>query len=125
MARLSSRMGLGSTAKKIQTLADRAEQLYVKLKEVHERVLSVEGTVEDTQARIVELENALEHQRVVIEALAEERGIDVDAVIAEAAIDDVDGEDADGESTSEDAGPTDEAPAGGEPPAASDGGENA
>ncbi|WP_323677384.1 DUF5798 family protein [Halorubellus sp. PRR65] len=83
-------MGLGSTAKKIQTLADRAEQLYVKLKEVHERVVSVEQTVDDTQARVQELENALEHQRVVIEALAEDRGIDVDAVVAEAAIEDVD-----------------------------------
>jgi chromosome segregation ATPase len=85
-------MGLGSTAKKIQTLADRAEQLYVKLKEVHERVLSVEGTVEDTQTRVAELESALEHQRVVIEALADDRGIDVDAVVAEAAIEDVDDE---------------------------------
>lgn len=83
-------MGLGSTAKKIQTLADRAEQLYVKLKEVHERVVSVEDTVDDTQARVKELENAVEHQRVVIEALAEDRGIDVDAVVAEAAIEDVD-----------------------------------
>lgn len=83
-------MGLGSTAKKIQTLADRAEQLYVKLKEVHERVVSVEDTVDDTQVRVKELENAVEHQRVVIEALAEDRGIDVDAVVAEAAIEDVD-----------------------------------
>jgi TolA-binding protein len=87
-------MGLGSTAKKIQTLADRAEQLYVKLKEVHERVLSVEGTVEDTQTRVSELENQLERQRVVIEALAADRGIDVDAAVAEAAIEDVDGESA-------------------------------
>jgi stress response protein YsnF len=104
-------MGLGSTAKKIQTLADRAEQLYVKLKEVHERVLSVEGTVEDTQARVSELENALEHQRVVIEALAEDRGIDVDAVIAESAIEDVDGADADagGEDASDQASADDDA----------------
>jgi predicted nuclease with TOPRIM domain len=96
-------MGLGSTAKKIQTLADRAEQLYVKLKEVHERVLSVEGTVEDTQARVKELESELEHQRVVMEALAEEHGIDVDAVVAEAAIDDPDGETAGGETATDDA----------------------
>lgn len=95
-------MGLGSTAKKIQTLADRAEQLYVKLKQVHERVLSVEGTVEDTQARVKELESELEHQRVVMEALAEERGIDVDAVVAEAVIDDPDGEAAGVEAATDD-----------------------
>lgn len=95
-------MGLGSTAKKIQTLADRAEQLYVKLKEVHERVLSVEGTVEDTQARVKELESELEHQRVVMEALAEERGVDVDAVVAEAAIEDLGGEAAGGGAATDD-----------------------
>jgi len=117
VARLFSRMGLGSTAKKIQTLADRAEQLYVKLKEVHERVLSVEGTVEDTQARVKELESELEHQRVVVEALAEERGIDVDAVVAESAIEDVDGAAAGGEAANDEASTAN----GDDAPTASDG----
>jgi septal ring factor EnvC (AmiA/AmiB activator) len=90
-------MGLGSTAKKIQVLADRAEQLYVKLKEVHERVLSVEETVDDTQDRVRELEQSLEHQRAVLDALAEERGLEVDTVVAEAAIEDADGRGADGQ----------------------------
>jgi len=82
-------MGLGSTAKKIQSVADRAEQLYKQLADVRERVMALEETTTETGERVDRLETELEKQRVVLDAVAADRGIDVDELLAEAAIEDV------------------------------------
>ncbi|WP_135533233.1 DUF5798 family protein [Halostella pelagica] len=87
-------MGLGSTAKKIQTVADRAEQLYKQLVDVRKRVMELEETTTDTSDRVRDIETELEKQRAVLDALAEERDIDVDQVLADAAIEDVEPSDA-------------------------------
>ncbi|MFC7069094.1 DUF5798 family protein [Halobaculum lipolyticum] len=74
-------MGLGSTAKKLQTVADMAEKLYAKVNEIREQVESVQRSVETTETRVEALERESVRQRAVIEALAERQGVDVDAVL--------------------------------------------
>lgn len=66
-------MGLGSTAKKIQRLADRAEDLYTELMATKE---TVEGSVE----RIEAVEDELDEQRRLLEAVAREVGVDPEEI---------------------------------------------
>jgi predicted nucleic acid-binding Zn-ribbon protein len=100
-------MGLGSTAKKLQTVADRAEQLYAQVKDVQERLIGVEESTTETVQRVRTLERELAEQRALVEAIAEDQGIDVDAIETDAVIEDVDTE---AETQTEPAGevPTDE-----------------
>ncbi|MFT4889505.1 MAG: septal ring factor EnvC (AmiA/AmiB activator) [Halobacteriales archaeon] len=83
-------MGLGSTAKKVQTIADRAEQLYAQVKDVSERLVGVEESTTETVQRVRTLERELAEQRALVEAIAEEQGVDVDAIETDAVIEDVD-----------------------------------
>ena len=69
-------MGLGSTAKKVQKLADLAEQLYTKVNEMRAEVNEMRQTVAATDERVGELEGELAEQRALVEALAREQGID-------------------------------------------------
>jgi septal ring factor EnvC (AmiA/AmiB activator) len=77
-------MGLGSTAKKIQKVADTAEKLYAKLNEMREQMVDMRDTLETTNERVERLEAENAHQKALIEALAHEEGIDVDEVLADA-----------------------------------------
>jgi septal ring factor EnvC (AmiA/AmiB activator) len=100
-------MGLGSTAKKLQTVADRAEQLYAQVKDVSERLMGVEESTTETVQRVRTLERELAEQRALVEAIAEEQGVDVDAVETDAVIEDIDATaDVDGDANGET--PTDE-----------------
>jgi len=79
-------MGIGGTAKKIQSLAERAEQLYEQLVELRERTIKLEESVDESTHRVRQLEVESEKQQVLLRAIAAEHGIDVDRVLAEAAI---------------------------------------
>jgi len=79
-------MGFGSATKKISKVADMAEEVYKRLNELREQVQELRKTVRATHDRVDRLEATVERQTAVIEALAEEQGIDVDRVHAEAAI---------------------------------------
>ncbi|WP_255196812.1 DUF5798 family protein [Halorarius litoreus] len=79
-------VGLGDTAKKIQTVADKAEKTYKRLEELREQVNQTRDTVNDTNERVAQLETEMAEQRALIEALATELGVDVDSVLATAAI---------------------------------------
>ena len=79
-------MGLGSTTKKIQMLADTAEQMYSRLNEVREQVETTQTTVQDTGDRVQKLESEIVEQRAILEAVADELDIDLDAVTADAHI---------------------------------------
>jgi methyl-accepting chemotaxis protein len=79
-------VGLGDTAKKIQTVADKAEKTYKRLEELREQVNQTRDTVNDTNERVSQLETELAEQRALVEALAAESGVDVDEVLATAAI---------------------------------------
>ena len=50
-------MGFGDTAKRIQSLADKAEQTYQKLNELRDEVEDTQTTVKDTAERVKCLEN--------------------------------------------------------------------
>ena len=77
-------MGFGSTAKKIQKLADTAEKLYHKLNELREQVVEMRDTLDSTNDRVETLERESAEQRALLEALAEERGVDVEEAVAAA-----------------------------------------
>ena len=81
-------MGFGDTAKKIQTLADRAERTYRKISELRDEVDETQETVIDTSERVKTLENEMAEQRAVLDAVAEEVGVDLERVSTEAHITD-------------------------------------
>ncbi|MFC7076030.1 DUF5798 family protein [Haloarcula halophila] len=85
-------MGLGSTAKKIQKVADIAEDLYAKVTELKTQLQELRGTVEETNDRVDDLDRELAEQRALLEAIADEQGIDVETVQTEALIDDAETE---------------------------------
>jgi hypothetical protein len=79
-------MGLGSTAKKLQQVADMAEDVYRKLNDLREQVVETKQTVNETERRVDSLASEAAEQRALLEAIAEEQGIDLDAVTATAHI---------------------------------------
>jgi uncharacterized coiled-coil DUF342 family protein len=79
-------MGFGDTAKKIQTLADKAERTYQKINELRAEVEETQTTVLDTSERVQQLENEMAEQRAVLDAVAREVGVDLESVSTEAHI---------------------------------------
>lgn len=76
-------MGFGSTAKKIQKVADTAEDLYKKVNELKAQLQELRNTVDETNDRVDGMEQELAEQRALIEALAEQQDIDASAVVAD------------------------------------------
>ena len=97
-------MGFGDTAKKIQTLADKAERTYQKINELRTEVEETQTTVLDTSERVQRLENEMAEQRAVLDAVAEEVGVDLESVSTEAHITDAEEIAASKEGEAEDAG---------------------
>ena len=91
-------MGLGSTAKKIQTLSDRAEAMYKQVQKLQQRITGLEEKTDETHDTVTRLDHQLTEQRQLLLALAEEQGLDGEEILAEAAIDEVD---ADGSTATE------------------------
>ena len=81
-------MGFGDTAKKIQTLADKAERTYQKINELRAEVEETQTTVLDTSERVQRLENEMAEQRAVLDAVATEVGVNLESVSTEAHITD-------------------------------------
>jgi TolA-binding protein len=81
-------MGLGSTAKKLQKLADIADDLYTKVSELKTQLQSLQGTVDETNEGVADIERELTEQRALLEAIADEQGIDIERVLTEAVIED-------------------------------------
>ncbi|MFB6068374.1 MAG: DUF5798 family protein [Halobacterium sp.] len=97
-------MGFGSTAKKLQKVADTAEELYGRINDLKEQMREMQQTVNGTSERVERLEREVHEQRAILERLAEQDGIDVAAVTADVHITDAeddDGADADSGSTTE------------------------
>jgi methyl-accepting chemotaxis protein len=86
-------MGLGSTAKKLQKVADTAEELYRRINDLKEQMRQTQETVNETSARVDDLEREVREQRAILERLAENDGIDVDAVTADVHINDAETDD--------------------------------
>lgn len=71
---------IGGAGKKLGTMVDLAEQLYEQVSAVREQLAATTETVDETAERVERLEAEVAEQRALLEALAKERGIDVDAV---------------------------------------------
>ncbi|MFB6160394.1 MAG: DUF5798 family protein [Haloferacaceae archaeon] len=106
-------MGLGSTAKKLQRVADMAEDVYQRLNDLREQVVEMRETVEETERRTDRLESEIAEQRELIDALAADAGLDADEVAARAHIGEAEDDHGEG-------GPTTDA-ADGSPRAANEG----
>ena len=72
-------MGFGGTTQKLQKVASMAEDVYAKLNELRDQMQAMRETVERVDRRTAE-------NRALLEALAAEEGVDVDAVLTETAI---------------------------------------
>jgi len=76
-------MGFGDTAKKIQKLSTVAEDLYEKMNQVFAQLQQVRERVESTTERVEAIERDLDEQRMLLEAIAAEQGLDPDQLIQE------------------------------------------
>ncbi|WP_436932143.1 DUF5798 family protein [Halosimplex halobium] len=85
-------MGFGDTAKKIQRVTDIAEKLYERLNQVIEQVQDLKERVESTSEQLDAMDRELAEQRAIVEALAEQQGVDVEAVVDELPDPDAEGE---------------------------------
>lgn len=81
-------MGLGSTAKKLQKVADIADELYTKVNEQKQQLQALRDTVEETNDHVSDIDDELAQQRALLEALADQQGLDTDAILTEAVIED-------------------------------------
>ncbi len=79
-------MPLGGATKKIQKILDTAEELYNRVVELREQVMEVRETVQGTNERVAALENKLDQQGAILEALAAEQDLDVEELVTEVAI---------------------------------------
>lgn len=80
-------MPLGGATKKIQKILDTAEELYNKVVQLREDVMEMRETVQGTNERVAALENKIDQQAAILEALAAEQDVDVEALVTEVAID--------------------------------------
>lgn len=87
-------MGFGSTAKKLQTVAERAEKVYKRLNKLRDEVEETQQTVDHIENEVAGLKDELREQRAVLYAIAEQEGIDADAVAAETHITEAEGDEA-------------------------------
>ncbi|MFB6083921.1 MAG: DUF5798 family protein [Halorientalis sp.] len=85
-------VGLGNTKQKIEKMISAAEELYEKMNQLRDQVEDLRSKVDKTSEQVDAIEHDLDEQRVLIERLAREQGIDVDEVLAEAAIETADGQ---------------------------------
>jgi hypothetical protein len=91
-------MGLGSTAKKLQKVTDMAEDVYSRLNDLRDQVVEMRETTRETSDRVDRLERETAEVRALVEALADDNGIDVERVTANAHIGEAEHEDAAAES---------------------------
>jgi len=77
-------MGLGGTAKKLQKITDAAENLYAKMNEIIGELKDLQAEVEDTSRQVDRVEREMAEQRALVEALADQQGIDTEAVLDKA-----------------------------------------
>mgnify|MGYP000232915304 CR=1 FL=1 len=74
-------MGLGSTAKKLQTLVETAEDLYQRVNDLRERLVRMESTIDETNQRVETVEGDVAELRALAEAVADDQGLDVAAIL--------------------------------------------
>ena len=96
-------MGLGGTARKLQKVTDMAEDVYTRLNDLRDQIVEMRETTQETSDRVDRLERETAEVRALVEALAEQEGIDVERVTAEAHIAEAEREGADADQETLDA----------------------
>ena len=79
-------MGLGSTARKIQGISDKAEELYTQVQDLQNRIVGLEEEVDDTHETVKRIDRQVQEQRALLVAIADELDIQPERVLAEAAL---------------------------------------
>lgn len=74
-------MGLGSTAKKLQKVADIAEKLFKRINQMRKEIAALQKSVDGTETDTAELRRELAETRAIVEAVADAEGIDTDDVL--------------------------------------------
>jgi hypothetical protein len=77
-------MDIGGTKKRIQRLMKVAEQSYKKMNELLERIQLLQDDLETTSVQVDHIEYELAEQRALLESLAEQQGLDIEEVLANA-----------------------------------------
>ena len=79
-------MDITGTKNKIQRLSKIVEQSYKKINEMLERMQTLQEDLETTSEQVDEMETELARQRALLDAIAEQQGLDPEEVIAAAEI---------------------------------------
>ena len=74
-------MDIAGTKKKIQRVVKVAEETYKKINQVIEQVEQLREDLEKTSEQVDHIEREQAEQRALLESLAEEQGLDVDAIL--------------------------------------------
>jgi hypothetical protein len=93
-------MDIAGTKKRIQRLIKVAEESYKRINNLRERMDKLQTDLESTSSQVDQIGYELAEQRVLLEALAEQEGIDVETILEEADLPpepDAEGESEDGE----------------------------
>jgi DNA anti-recombination protein RmuC len=77
-------MDISGTKKRIQRLIKVAEESYKKISKLMEQMERLQKDLETTSEQVDHIEYELAEQRVLLEAIAEDRDIDVETLLAEA-----------------------------------------
>lgn len=72
---------LGNAGKKLQKMVDLAEELYERMNQLREQLRELQTTLEETNTTVQEIKTEQTEQRALIEAIAVEQDVDVDAVL--------------------------------------------
>jgi DNA anti-recombination protein RmuC len=74
-------MDIAGTKQKIQRVVKVAEETYKKINQVIEQVEQLQQDLEQTSEQVNHIEREQADQRALLEALAEEQGLDVEAIL--------------------------------------------
>jgi len=80
-----------------------AEDVYARLNDLREQIVEMRETTKETSDRVDRLERETAEVRALVEALAEQEGVDVERVTAEAHIAEAEGDGDDPGASSDDA----------------------
>jgi hypothetical protein len=80
-------MNIGAVIERVQQVGDLLEKLIEQSNELRDRVIRLEENAEDTTDRVAVLDAKLDRQTALLEAVAEDAGVDADAVYADADLD--------------------------------------
>jgi DNA anti-recombination protein RmuC len=77
-------MDIAGTKKRIQRLIKVAEESYKRINNLRERMDKLQTDLESTSSQVEHIGYELAEQRVLLEALAEREGVDVETLLEEA-----------------------------------------